>query len=170
MSLQTQFRPELVAETAYLLPTAVVIGNVTIEHDASVWFQAVIRGDTEQIRIGAGSNIQDLALLHADPGFPCLVGQRVTVGHGAIVHGAIVEDDCLIGMRAVILNGARIGTGSLIAAGAVVPEGMQIPAGSLVIGVPAKIVRAVSDAQREQIAHGAQHYRDAARAYRAANS
>lgn len=163
----TKFRPEQVAESALILPTAVVVGDVTLQEDASVWFGAVIRGDTESIRVGCGSNVQDLALLHADPGFPCLIGDRVTVGHGAIVHGAQVEDDCLIGMRAVIMNGARVGTGSLIAAGALIPEGLEIPPGSLVMGVPGKVLRAISAAQREQIRQGALHYIEAARAYRA---
>ncbi|MFM9068893.1 MAG: gamma carbonic anhydrase family protein [Planctomycetota bacterium] len=167
MTYHTVFRPEQVADSALILPTAVVVGDVTLGEESSVWFGAVIRGDTESIRVGVGSNVQDLALLHADPGFPCLLGARVTVGHGAIVHGAVVEDDCLIGMRAVILNGARIGAGSLIAAGALIPEGVVIPPGSLVMGVPGKVVRSVTEAQRVQIQHGAEHYIEAARAYRA---
>lgn len=154
----TPLRPELIASTAYIAAGAVVVGNVTVAEDASVWFNAVLRGDTEAIAVGCGTNVQDLACLHADPGFPCLLGERVTVGHGAIVHGAIVEDDVLIGMRAVVMNGARIGRGSLIGVGAVVLEGMQVPPGSVVLGVPGKIKREVTAADRERIAHAAAHY------------
>src|SRR5205814_6067615 len=107
------------------------------------------RGDAEAIRIGRETNVQDLTMLHADPGFPCVLGDRVTVGHSAIVHGAVVEDDVLIGMGAVVMNGALIGTGSLVAVRALVLEGVQIPSGSVVMGLPAKVVREVTDRDRE---------------------
>ena len=154
----TPFRPELVAPSAYIAAGARLVGDVTLGANSSVWFNAVLRGDTAPITIGSGTNIQDLACLHADPGFPCQLGDRVTVGHAAIVHGAIVEDDVLIGMKAVVMNGARIGRGSLIGVGAVVLEGMQIPAGSVVLGMPARIKRLVTPQDTERIHHAAAHY------------
>jgi carbonic anhydrase/acetyltransferase-like protein (isoleucine patch superfamily) len=153
-----RFHPELVEPTAWIAPGAVVLGDVRLGAHASVWFQAVIRGDTAPIVVGARSNIQDLCLLHADPGFPCQVGERVTVGHGAIVHGATIEDDVMLGMRCVVLNGAQVGQGSLIAAGAVVPEGTRIPPHSVVMGVPARVVRTVKPRDVERIRHAAEHY------------
>jgi carbonic anhydrase/acetyltransferase-like protein (isoleucine patch superfamily) len=161
-----RFRPEQVDSTVFIAPGAVVLGDVTLASEASVWFQAVIRGDTAAIQIGAGSNIQDGAVLHADPGYPCTLGKRVTVGHGAIVHGANIEDDVLIGMRAVVMNGARIGRGSIVAVGAVVPEGMQVPPGSVVMGMPAVVKREVTERDTARIHHAADHYIEAGRAYR----
>lgn len=158
--------PEQVASDAFVASTATVIGDVTIGSQASVWFGAVIRGDVERIEIGACSNIQDLAVLHADPGLPCVIGQRVTVGHAAIVHGAIVEDDALIGIRATVLNGARIGSGSLIGAGALVTEGTEIPPGKLVLGVPARVVRDLNADDRERLQRTWENYVRAARAAR----
>ncbi|MCA9122664.1 MAG: gamma carbonic anhydrase family protein [Planctomycetaceae bacterium] len=166
MSNTKQFQQELVAATAYIAPGAIVLGDVTIGPEASIWFNAVVRGDTESIRIGARTNIQDLCVLHADPGYPCILGDRVTVGHAAIVHGAIVDDDCMIGMRAVVMNGARIGKGSLVAVGAVVTEGTEIPPGSVVMGVPGKIRRDVTMADRERMAHAATHYVEQAKTFR----
>jgi carbonic anhydrase/acetyltransferase-like protein (isoleucine patch superfamily) len=160
-----QYRPELVDATAFVAPNATVVGDVVIEAESSAWYGAVIRGDTERIRIGRATNIQDLAVLHADPGFPCLLGHRVTVGHGAVVHGAVVEDDVMIGMRAVVMNGAHIGRGSIVGVGAVVTEQTQIPPGSIVLGLPAKVVRQVTERDRERIAHAAQHYVEAARQF-----
>ena len=111
--LQTRFRPELVDPSVFIAPGAIVVGDVTLGPNTSVWFNAVLRGDTSSIRVGDGSNIQDTAVLHADPGFPCQIGRDVTVGHAAVVHGATVEDNVLIGIRAVVLNGAQIGSGSV---------------------------------------------------------
>src|SRR5688500_15169659 len=130
---QIEFRPEQIDPTAFIAPGAVVLGDVTVGPRSSVWFQAVLRGDVEKIIVGAETNIQDGCVLHADPGFPCMLGDRVTLGHGAIVHGATVEDDVMIGMRAVVMTGARIGAGSIVAVGAVVLEGMEIPPGSVVM-------------------------------------
>ena len=138
--------------SAFIASTASVMGNVTIGADASVWYGAVLRGDLEAIEIGAETNIQDLSMVHADPGVPCRIGRRVGVGHRAILHGCTIEDECLVGMGSIILNGARIGTGSVIAAGALVPEKMHVPAGSLVMGVPGRIVRSVDAALAERIA------------------
>jgi carbonic anhydrase/acetyltransferase-like protein (isoleucine patch superfamily) len=158
----------LVDPTAFIAPGAVVLGDVTIGPESSVWFGAVIRGDTAAIRIGAGTNVQDGCILHADEGFPCTLGDRVTLGHAAIVHGATVEDDCLIGMKAVVMNGARIGRGSIVAVGSVVTEGTIIPPGSVALGQPAKVRREATDRDRERIAHAAGHYVDAGRVFREA--
>lgn len=166
---KTQFQPELVAKDAWIAPTATVVGHVELGRQVSVWFGAVIRGDVEPVRIGAGSNVQDLCCLHADPGLPCTLGERVTVGHGAIVHGAHIEDEVLIGMGAIILNGARIGKHSIVGAGAVVTEGKQIPPRSLVLGTPGKVVRELTNEDVQKILKGAQHYIDAAEQYRLAS-
>jgi carbonic anhydrase/acetyltransferase-like protein (isoleucine patch superfamily) len=164
-TLAWRFRPELVAPGVLIAPGAVVLGDVTIGEESSVWFNAVVRGDTEKIAIGRQTNVQDLCLLHADPGFPCTLGDRVTLGHGAIVHGATVENDCLIGMRAVVMNGAVIGAGSIVGVGAVVTEGTIIPPGSLVLGTPGKVTRTLEPKDIERIRHAAEHYVAAAKAY-----
>ncbi|OYP35207.1 gamma carbonic anhydrase family protein [Rhodopirellula sp. MGV] len=170
MKFQIDFRPDQVDQTVFRAEGAVVLGDVTIGRESSIWFHAVVRGDTEAVRIGCQTNIQDHCVLHADPGFPCTIGDRVTAGHGAIIHGATIEDDVLVGMRAVILNGAVVGRGSLVAAGAIVTEGLQIPPGSIVAGTPAKIRGQVSPRHEEMIRHGAEHYVLAGQAYRNANS
>jgi carbonic anhydrase/acetyltransferase-like protein (isoleucine patch superfamily) len=162
------FRPQQVHPTAFIAPGAVVLGDVTLEENSSVWFNAVIRGDSEAIRIGAGTNVQDGCVLHADPGHPCILGERVSLGHGAIVHGATVEDDVLIGMRAVVMNGARIGRGSIIGVGALVTEGAQIPPGSIVLGQPGKVTRPASERDLARIRHAAEHYIAASAVYRGA--
>src|SRR5215217_962294 len=114
----------MIDPSAFIAKGAIVLGDVNLGRDASVWYNAVLRGDTDRITIGDESNIQDLTMVHADPGFPCLVGRRVTAGHRVILHGCTIEDDCIIGMGAIVLNGARIGSGSVIGAGAVLVEGM----------------------------------------------
>jgi carbonic anhydrase/acetyltransferase-like protein (isoleucine patch superfamily) len=129
--------------TAFIAPGAHVVGEVEVGEGASIWFAAVVRGDLEKVVIGPGSNVQDGAVLHADPGFPCLLGPSVTVGHRAIVHGAVVEEGALIGMGAILLNGARIGKNAVVGAGAVVPAGMEVPEGMLALGVPARVVKPV---------------------------
>ncbi|MCE9593188.1 MAG: gamma carbonic anhydrase family protein [Planctomycetes bacterium] len=139
-------------ERVFLAPTAVVIGDVELGDRVSIWYGAVLRGDVHSIRVGADSNVQDGAVLHGTLGeFPVLVGARVSIGHQATVHGAIVEDDCLIGIGARILDGARVGAGSLVAAGAIVREGMQIPPRSLVVGVPAVVKRELTEREVELI-------------------
>lgn len=168
--MSARFQPELVDPTAFIAAGAVVLGNVTIGAQSSIWFNAVARGDAEAIRIGRETNVQDLSMLHADPGFPCVLGDRVTVGHSAIVHGAVIEDDVLVGMGAVVMNGARIGTGSLIAVRALVLEGMQIPPRSVVMGSPGKVVRQITDRDRELIRHAAEHYVAAAAEYSRSSS
>jgi carbonic anhydrase/acetyltransferase-like protein (isoleucine patch superfamily) len=134
--------------TAYVHPAAIVTGDVTLGARVSVWPTAVIRGDTDRIIIGPDTNVQDGTIIHVDHGVPTTIGARVGIGHRAIVHGATVEDDVLIAMGAILLNRVRVGTGSIIGAGAVCTEGMQIPANSLVLGVPARVVRGTTDAER----------------------
>jgi carbonic anhydrase/acetyltransferase-like protein (isoleucine patch superfamily) len=164
------FRPDLVHSSAYIAPGAIVIGEVTIAAEASIWFNAVVRGDSEAIEIGPGSNVQDGCVLHADPGRPCKLGQRVTLGHGAIVHGAILEDEVLIGMRAVVMNGARIGRGSIVGVGAVVLETTDVPPGSIVVGSPARVIRQATERDVEKIRHAADHYIAAGKAYKSVGS
>ncbi|MEU5025874.1 gamma carbonic anhydrase family protein [Streptomyces milbemycinicus] len=153
---------------AFAAPTSVVIGDVTLGAGASVWYHAVLRGDAEAISVGAGSNIQDNCTMHADPGFPATVGERVSVGHNAVLHGCVIEDDVLIGMGATVLNGARVGAGSLVAAQALVPQGMRVPPGSLVAGVPAKVRRELTEEEREGIRANAEGYMELARHHHAA--
>ncbi|WP_030380950.1 MULTISPECIES: gamma carbonic anhydrase family protein [unclassified Streptomyces] len=152
-------------EEVFLAPTSVVLGDVTLGAGASVWYGAVLRADVEGIAVGARSNVQDNCTLHADPGFPVSIGERVSLGHNAVVHGATVEDDCLIGMGATVLNGAVIGAGSLVAAQALVPQGMRVPPGSLVAGVPAKVKRALTEEEREVVTLNATMYVDLAKAH-----
>ncbi|MEU0118129.1 gamma carbonic anhydrase family protein [Streptomyces bobili] len=154
-----------VDDEAFVAPTASVIGEVTLAAGASVWYGAVLRGDVERISVGAQSNIQDNCTLHADPGFPVTIGERVSVGHNAVVHGANVGDDCLIGMGATVLNGAVVGAGSLVAAQALVPQGMEVPPGSLVAGVPAKIRRELTEEERQGVTLNGTLYADLAKAH-----
>jgi carbonic anhydrase/acetyltransferase-like protein (isoleucine patch superfamily) len=144
-----------------------VVGSVSLGDGASIWFNAVLRADGDQIRIGHHSNVQDGAVLHADPGFPVSIGAHVSIGHNAVVHGATVEDGCLVGMGSVVLNGARIGAGSLIGAGALVPEQTTIPPGSLVTGVPGRVRRALTAAERKDLLANAAAYERLAAAHRA---
>jgi len=152
--------------SAFVAPTAAVLGDVTLEAESSVWYQAVLRADLAAIVIGAQSNIQDGTIVHVDTGIPCMVGERVGVGHGVILHGCTVEDDSLIGMGAVLLNRVRIGTGSVVAAGAVIPEGMVVPPRSLVMGVPGRIVRLVDGELTQRIAATWARYVELAREHR----
>jgi carbonic anhydrase/acetyltransferase-like protein (isoleucine patch superfamily) len=153
--------------TAWIAPTADVMGDVTVGPDASVWFQCVLRGDIAPIHIGAESNVQDLTMVHVDIDRPCHVGDRVGIGHRAIIHGCDIEDDCLIGMGAIVLSNAVIGAGSVIAAGSVVREGARIPPDSLVAGVPGRIVRSVDDELRRRARLTVEHYRDLKEGHRA---
>ncbi|MFD4507110.1 gamma carbonic anhydrase family protein [Streptomyces sp. NPDC058457] len=159
-------REPKVEADVFVAPTASVIGDVTLRAGASVWYGAVVRGDVEKIVVGAQANVQDNVTLHADPGFPVTVGERVSIGHNAVVHGATVEDDCLIGMGATVLNGAVIGAGSLVAAQALVPQGMVVPPGSLVAGVPAKVRRELSQEEREGVTLNGTFYAELAKAHR----
>ena len=130
-----------IATSAWAAPDAQIIGNVVLQEAASVWFGAVLRGDNEEIRVGAGSNVQDLCCLHTDPGHPLIIGRDSTIGHRAMLHGCTIGDGALIGMGATVLNGAVIGEGALIGAGALIAEGKEIPAGALVMGAPGKVIR-----------------------------
>lgn len=169
MNPDTAYHPEKIHPSAFVAANAVVIGNVTMHEKASLWFGAIVRGDTEAITIGQETNVQDGCILHADPGEPCVLGSRVTLGHGAIVHAAIVEDEVLIGIRATVLDKARIGTGSIIAAGAVVSPGTIVPPRSLVMGVPGKVVRSTTETEANMIRETAAHYVLSSRAYRESN-
>ena len=151
--------PELPEAGAFwVAPDAHVIGRVRLGVEASVWFGAVLRGDNEPLTIGARSNIQEGAMLHADAGFPCTVGEDVTVGHHAILHGCTVGDAALIGMGATLLNGVRIGAGSIVGANALVTEGKEFPERSLIVGAPAKAVRTMDEAMLERLRASAAHY------------
>lgn len=156
--------PEI-AESAWVADSAEVIGRVILGEDASVWFNATLRGDSEQLSIGRGTNIQDGSVLHADAGFPLVLGEGVTVGHQVMLHGCTVGDHSLIGIGAVVLNGARIGKHSLVGAGALVTEGKEFPDGVLIVGSPAKVVRELSLAQIEGLKASARHYIDNSRRY-----
>ncbi len=157
----------MIDPTVFIAPGAIVLGDVQLGEDASVWYNAVIRGDCATIAIGEGTNIQDLSMVHADPGFPCVVGCRVTVGHRVILHGCTVEDDCLIGMGAILLNGVRVGKGSIVGAGAVVLEGTEVPPSSLVVGIPGRVARQVDEAMIDRIDQSWRHYVAEARRHRA---
>lgn len=153
--------------TAWVADSAEVMGNVRIGADASVWFGTVVRGDTETITIGEGSNIQDASVLHADIGQPLTIGARVTVGHKVMLHGCTIGDESLIGIGAIVLNGAKIGRHCLVGAGALVTEGKEFPDGSMILGSPAKVVRQLTPEQIEGLRLSAQHYIDNARRFRA---
>lgn len=150
----------------FVAGNATVIGDVTLGDGVSVWFGAVIRADKDRISIGRSSNVQDNAVVHTSRGFPVTLGTQVSVGHGAILHGCTIGDRVLVGMGAIIMNGAEIGQGSLIAAGAVVTEGTKIPPGSVVMGVPGKVVRPVSPEQAASIIKNSESYAELARSYR----
>lgn len=156
----------MIHPSAFIAPTAAVMGDVTLGAESSVWYGAVVRGDMAPIVIGEQTNLQDGTIVHVDEGVPCQVGARVGVGHRVILHGCTVEDECLIGMGSVLLNGVRVGRGSVVAAGAVIPEGMEIPPGSLVMGVPGRIVRPVDEILARRIAGTWSHYVEQARAHR----
>jgi carbonic anhydrase/acetyltransferase-like protein (isoleucine patch superfamily) len=145
---------------AFVAPTAVVVGAVTMGPRSSIWYGAVARADFEQIEIGADSNVQDGCTLHSDPGFPLVVGRGVTVGHRVVLHGAQVDDECLIGMGSVVMNGAHIGSGSIVAAGAVVTPGTEVPPNSLVAGIPAKVIRQTTEDDLTHIRGNAKSYTD----------
>jgi carbonic anhydrase/acetyltransferase-like protein (isoleucine patch superfamily) len=160
------YRPEQIHETVFVGQGAVIVGDVTLAENCSVWFNATLRGDTDPIRIGPGSNIQEGAIFHADPGFPVSIGAGVTVGHGAVIHGAQVGDNTLIGMRAILLNGVVVGENCLIGANALLTQGKSFPPGSLILGSPAKVIRALTPDEIEQNRTAAQTYVRRAHAFR----
>lgn len=156
-----------IAPTAFVAPTAVIVGDVEIGEEASIWFGVVIRGDTAPVRIGARSNVQDNTVIHTDEGAPAMIGADCSIGHAAIVHGATVGDGALIGMGATLLNRSTVGAGSIIAAGSLLPEGKSVPEGHLAIGSPARPVRAVNEVERMRMRDGIAHYIEYGREYRA---
>lgn len=145
-------------ESCYVSETAVVIGDVTLQRDVSVWFNTVIRADKDHIDIGEGSNIQDNCTLHTDPSHQLRIGKHVTVGHNVVLHGVTIEDECLIGMGAILLNGAKVGKHCIIGAGALVVENQKIPDNSVAIGCPAKVIKNIQASQIQEILENAQHY------------
>ena len=155
-------------ESVFLAPTATITGDVEMAERSSAFYGVSARGDSAPIRVGEGTNLQDNVVLHADADFPCTLGAGVSVGHSAVVHGATVGDDCLIGMSATVMNGARIGAGSLVAAGALVLEGTEVPEGSLVAGMPATVRRPLTDEERAGLTVNARTYLELAAAHRAA--
>ncbi|CUH77425.1 gamma carbonic anhydrase family protein [Tropicibacter naphthalenivorans] len=149
-----------VAEDAWVAPDANVIGNVVLEGKSSVWFGSTLRGDNEEIRVGAGTNVQENTVCHTDPGYPLTIGAGCTIGHKVMLHGCTIGENTLIGMGATILNGAKIGKNCLIGAGALITEGKEIPDGSLVMGAPGKVVRQLDEAAIAKLQKSATHYQD----------
>ena len=142
----------------WIAPNASVIGEVNLERDTSIWFNAILRADNEPITIGEGSNVQDGAIIHTDPGFACRIGKKVTVGHMAMLHGCSIGDESLIGIGSVILNGAKIGKNCIIGSKALVTEGMEVPDGSMVLGIPGKIKKTLTEEEQSIVPLGAEHY------------
>jgi carbonic anhydrase/acetyltransferase-like protein (isoleucine patch superfamily) len=157
-----------IAEDAYIAPTATVTGDVWIASEVSIWFGAVIRGDIAPVRIGPHTNVQDNCTIHADEGSPCEIGADCSIGHNAIIHGATLGDGVLVGMHATVLTGATLGKGCIVAASALVPEGKHVEADQLIMGIPGKVARPVTEAERARTLRGVQHYLAYAREYRAA--
>ena len=158
--------PEIAGDT-WVAPDANLIGRVTLEEGASVWFGCTLRGDTEPITVGAGSNVQENCVAHTDRGYPLVIGPGCTIGHKVMLHGCTIGENSLIGMGAIVLNGAKIGKNCLIGAGALITEGKEIPDGSLVMGAPGKVVRALDDTAIEGLRWSARHYQENMRRFRA---
>jgi carbonic anhydrase/acetyltransferase-like protein (isoleucine patch superfamily) len=156
---------QISGEPLFVAGNATIIGDITIGNQVGIWFGAVIRGDRDRIIIGDRSNIQDNCVVHTSKGFPVIIGDDVSVGHGAILHGCMIHDRVLVGMGAIVLNGAKIGGGSIIGAGAVITEGKEIPPNSVVIGVPGKIIKQTDAIQQQHILNNAISYVDLAREY-----
>jgi carbonic anhydrase/acetyltransferase-like protein (isoleucine patch superfamily) len=156
----------IISPTAFIAANATVTGDVTIGDQAGVWFGAVIRADKDRIVVGAGSNIQDNSVVHTSAGHPCLIGELVSAGHGAILHGCTIRDRVLVGMGAIVMNGAEIGSGSILGAGTVITEGSVVPPDSVVLGVPGKVIKGTTPEQREYIVRNARSYIELAERYR----
>ncbi|MEJ6388493.1 gamma carbonic anhydrase family protein [Gymnodinialimonas ulvae] len=156
-----------IADDTWIAPDANLIGNVVLEEGASVWFGCTLRGDNEEIRVGRGTNVQENVVCHTDPGCPLILGADCTIGHKAMLHGCEIGEGSLIGMGATVLNGAIIGSGCLIGAGALISENKTIPDGSLVMGMPGKIIRTLTEAEQAGLLASAAHYRDNMRRFRA---
>ena len=155
-----------VDDNFWIAPNASVIGDVNLERDASIWFNAILRADNEPITIGEGSNVQDGAIIHTDPGFACNIGKKVTVGHMAMLHGCSIGDGSLIGIGSVVLNGAKIGKNCIIGSKALVTEGMDVPDGSMVLGIPGKIKKTLTEEEQSVVPLGAEHYIDNYKKYK----
>jgi carbonic anhydrase/acetyltransferase-like protein (isoleucine patch superfamily) len=155
-----------IAESAWIADSAQVIGDVQVADNVGIWFGVVARGDTERLTIGKGTNVQDMAMLHADKGFPLTIGEHVTVGHKVVLHGCTIGDGSLIGIGAVVLNGAKIGKNCLVGAGALVTEGKEFPDGSMILGSPAKVVRELSEQQQAMLQLSALHYIENAKRFK----
>lgn len=151
-------------ESIFIAPGAVVLGDVYLNEDVGIWYNATVRGDRASITVGRGSNIQDNCVVHVEAGYPVEIGENVTIGHGAIVHGCTIGDNTLVGMGAILMNGCRIGKGCIIGAGAIVTGGKEIPDHSLVVGNPGKIVRQATDAEIEKNLQNARFYVEEAKA------
>ncbi len=156
--MDNQYHPELIDESVFIAPGAVVLGDVRLGAQSSIWYNAVLRADTDTISIGPRTNVQDGAVIHVDAGQPCLIGAGVTIGHRAVVHGGLVEDDVLIGIGAIVLSGARIGHDCIIGAGSLVTGHSVIPSRSMVLGVPGRVVRQLTDEEVQSIHTAAEHY------------
>ncbi|MFC6440145.1 gamma carbonic anhydrase family protein [Bowmanella sp. JS7-9] len=165
MQFQLDDKTPHIAQGVFIAPAAAVIGDVHMHEGSSAWFNVVMRADNEPIVVGKNSNVQDGAVLHNDPGYPLTLGEGVTVGHKAMLHGCSIGDYSLIGINAVVLNGAKIGNFCVIGANALITEGMEIPDYSLVVGAPGKVIRQVSEAQAEHLKASAEHYRLNAQRY-----
>jgi carbonic anhydrase/acetyltransferase-like protein (isoleucine patch superfamily) len=165
MLMTYQGKHPLIGRNVYIAPTAVIIGDVTIGDDTSIWFNAVLRGDMEPLTIGARTSIQDNCTLHTDHGSPLRIGDGVTVGHNCVIHGCTVEDAVLVGMNSVVLNDALIGTGSILAAGCVIRQNQQVAPGSLMAGIPAKMKRRLSEKDQALIHRSIQEYQVLRQAY-----
>ena len=150
----------------WIAPNASVIGEVNLERDVSIWFNAILRADNEPITIGEGSNVQDGAIIHTDPGYACSIGKKVTVGHMAMLHGCSIGDGSLIGIGSVVLNGAKIGKNCIIGSKALVTEGMDVPDGSMVLGIPGKIKKTLTEEEQSFVPLGADHYIDNYKKYK----
>ncbi len=166
MIIEHKGKKPKIANSAFIAETAVIIGDVTIEEDANIWFGAVLRGDIAPIVIKKGANIQDNTVIHVDTNIPCIVGKYVTVGHAAILHSTVIDDESLIGMGATLLTGSRVGKNSIIGANALVTENKNIPEGSLAVGIPAKVVRLLTNKEKEFIKKNALHYIELAKEYK----
>lgn len=165
--LQTKFRADQIHPTVFIGQGVVIVGDVTLEAESSVWFNATLRGDTTPIHVGIRTNIQEGCILHADPGFPAMIGAGVTIGHGAVIHGAKVGDNSLIGIRAVLLNGATVGENCIVGANSLLTQGKVFPPGSLIMGTPAKVIRSLTQEEIEANRATANRYVERSRAFMA---
>lgn len=166
IQLDTAFHPDRVHPTAFIAEGAVVVGDVTLGEDTGIWFNSTLRGDVEAIVVGPRTNIQEGCILHADPGYPTVIGAGVTVGHGAVVHGARVGDNCIVGIRAVLLNGSEVGENSIVGACALLTEGKRYPPNSLILGAPARVVRELTSEEIEANRGSAARYVQRALAFK----